>query len=555
MRVDGKSYNVEEPPAIDHRRKHLVEVVVDRVVVRANQRTRIADAVEAALDLGRGVLHVAHVDDAKPEPEWRVERYSQHFACDQLRPQFRAAQPAPFFVQQSARLVPDLRGARRPARGQPGAADPRCEALAARRGRWPPGRTWRTNRSFLRFAEAIARHVGFSLDTPFEQLTPAQQRAVLHGTGEAWIPLDATARADDEAAERSGDVTLPVQGLFPPSTRRRASAPLPAAARSSGQRSPLLRLPRLALRDDAAAVPLPVRGEHTDARRTGRPAARRDAGAVQGTEADEGRQQQVAGELLREIRNRLQFLVDVGLDYLTLGRPAPTLSGGESQRIRLASQIGSGLTGVLYVLDEPTIGLHPRDNRRLLERLQHLRDLGNTLILVEHDREVIARGRLPARLRPRRRRPRRRDHRPRHAEAGAAGEGVADRTIPLREEGDSRADESATCRRERRQCRTASVRWSSRAPARTTCKNIDVAFPARRLHRRHRRQRLGQEFAGQRGPVQDAGPPAAPRPHRRPPPTTTSSAWSRSTRSSTSIRTRSATRRRPTRRPTPASST
>src|SRR5204863_678872 len=101
-------------------------------------------------------------------------------------------------------------------------------------------------------------------------------------------------------------------------------------------------------------------------------------------------QQRVAGELLREITNRVQFLVDVGLDYLTLSRSAPTLSGGESQRIRLASQIGSGLTGVLYVLDEPTIGLHPRDNRRLLQALQHLRDLGNTLILVEHDREVIA---------------------------------------------------------------------------------------------------------------------------------------------------------------------
>src|SRR5205085_11168133 len=100
-------------------------------------------------------------------------------------------------------------------------------------------------------------------------------------------------------------------------------------------------------------------------------------------------QQQVAGELLREVRNRLKFLVDVGLDYLTLNRGAPTLSGGESQRIRLASQIGSGLTGVLYVLDEPTIGLHPRDNRRLLGALQRLRDLGNTLIVVEHDREVI----------------------------------------------------------------------------------------------------------------------------------------------------------------------
>src|SRR5215475_10480091 len=100
-------------------------------------------------------------------------------------------------------------------------------------------------------------------------------------------------------------------------------------------------------------------------------------------------QQQIAGEVLREVKNRVKFLVDVGLDYVTLSRATPTLSGGESQRIRLASQIGSGLTGVLYVLDEPTIGLHPRDNRRLLQALEHLRDLGNTLILVEHDREVI----------------------------------------------------------------------------------------------------------------------------------------------------------------------
>src|SRR5437868_6961707 len=102
------------------------------------------------------------------------------------------------------------------------------------------------------------------------------------------------------------------------------------------------------------------------------------------------RERKIAGELVREVRNRLQFLVDVGLEYLTLARPAPTLSGGESQRIRLASQVGSGLTGVLYVLDEPTIGLHPRDNRRLIKALEKLRDLGNTLVLVEHDREVIA---------------------------------------------------------------------------------------------------------------------------------------------------------------------
>jgi excinuclease ABC subunit A len=144
------------------------------------------------------------------------------------------------------------------------------------------------------------------------------------------------------------------------------------------------------LRDDAAAACFPF-GEGRPALTLGELSEQPLSKALELFKALEltPAQQQVAGELLREVRNRMQFLVDVGLDYLTLGRPGPTLSGGESQRIRLASQIGSGLTGVLYVLDEPTIGLHPRDNARLLGALQHLRDLGNTLILVEHDREVI----------------------------------------------------------------------------------------------------------------------------------------------------------------------
>jgi excinuclease ABC subunit A len=231
---------------------------------------------------------------------------------------------------------------------------------------------------FLPFAEAIARHGGFSLDTPFAGLTPPQQRAVLHGTGEAWLSLN----------KRDGQAPVRVQykGLFPavaeaarlsPSFRQRLEHLVGEVPCSTCHGS--------RLRADAASVRFENRtiGQLGDRplgeslrlfRELKLPAA----------------QQQVAGEVLREIRNRLQFLVDVGLDYLTLSRSAPTLSGGEAQRIRLASQIGSGLTGVLYVLDEPTIGLHPRDNQRLLKALQNLRDLGNTMILVEHDREVIA---------------------------------------------------------------------------------------------------------------------------------------------------------------------
>jgi excinuclease ABC subunit A len=374
MRVDGQSYNVEEPPTIDHRRKHRIEVVVDRLVVRPQQRTRVADAVEAALDLGRGVLHIVKVDDQKPEPEWTVERFSQHFACDRCGRSFEPLNPHHFSFNSPLGWCPACEGLgvqkgaspalllRDPARSL------RDGALAA----WPP---LTEDSPFLPFAEALAHHVGFALDTPFAELEPAHQQSILNGTGETWLPLSREKRA----------VRFQYKGLFPAldeasrvsSTYRQKLDHLVsdvACTTCHGSR----------LRADAAACRFL---DHTLGELGNVPLdeALRLFKALQLSDAH----RQVAGELLREVRNRLQFLVDVGLDYLTLNRAAPTLSGGESQRIRLASQIGSGLTGVLYVLDEPTIGLHPRDNRRLLQALIHLRDLGNTLVLVEHDREVI----------------------------------------------------------------------------------------------------------------------------------------------------------------------
>jgi excinuclease ABC subunit A len=382
LRVDGTSYSVEEPPAIDHRRKHVVEVVVDRVVVRANQRSRIADGVETGLSLGRGLLHVAYVDDKKPEPEWRVEKYSLQFACDRCGRSFEPLNPHHFSFNSALGWCPACEGL-----GVQQGASPallirdatrslRDGALAA----WPD---LNENKMFLRFAEALAGHAAFSLDTPFEKLAPAQQRVILQGSGDAWIPLEETAGKPP--------VRFQYKGLFPaideaarvsPAYRQRLDHLVSEVA------CPVCHGSRL--RDDAAAVrfsfgadlPALTLGELTDIPLD-------DALSLfKGLQLAK-EQQAVAGDLLRETRDRMQFLVDVGLDYLTLGRPGPTLSGGESQRIRLASQIGSGLTGVLYVLDEPTIGLHPRDNRRLLGALQHLRDLGNTLVLVEHDREVI----------------------------------------------------------------------------------------------------------------------------------------------------------------------
>jgi excinuclease ABC subunit A len=391
FRVDGKSYSVDEPPSIDHRRKHSVEVIVDRIAVNAKQRTRIADAVEAALDLGRGIMHVAHVDPNRDESQWKVERFSQLLACERCGRSFEQLNPHHFSFNSPLGWCPTCEGLG----VQQGAnvtlliRDPQKSLREGAISAWPE---LVPENPFTRFAEAVAAHVGFSLDTPFGQLDPAHQRAVLHGTGDAWISLE----HGTGNSERGTKKTTPRCEFRAPSFQYKGLFPaIDEAARVSvacRQRLDHLisEIPCSVcggsrLRDDAAAV----RFDNLTLGQMGDQPLAQTLQRFKDLKLTKA-QQQVAGEVLREIKNRLQFLVDVGLDYLSLSRPGPTLSGGEAQRIRLASQIGSGLTGVLYVLDEPTIGLHPRDNERLLRALKHLRGLGNMLVLVEHDREVIS---------------------------------------------------------------------------------------------------------------------------------------------------------------------
>ena len=389
LRVDGRSSSVEEPPAIDHRRKHGIEVIVDRLVVRRSQRGRLADTVEAALDLGRGVIHIAHVDSERPEPEWKVERYSQHFACDRCGRSFEPLNPHHFSFNSPLGWCPTCEGLGFQRGANPAVLirDPRRSLRDGAIAAWPPPSE---DTPFIRFAEALARHGCFSLDTSFEKLEPAQQRLILHGTGDAWITLEREAatpgkRRAKGQIRKAGGVKFQYKGLLPAvDEASRVSFVYRHKLDDVVSEVPCQACAGSRLRDDAAACRFL---DHTLGELCGWP-LRRTLHFFKNLSLT-AEQRQVAGELLREITNRLQFLVDVGLDYLTLSRQTPTLSGGESQRIRLASQIGSGLTGVLYVLDEPTIGLHPRDNRRLLQALNHLRDLGNTLVLVEHDREVI----------------------------------------------------------------------------------------------------------------------------------------------------------------------
>ncbi|MFM7162448.1 MAG: excinuclease ABC subunit UvrA, partial [Planctomycetaceae bacterium] len=383
VRVNGQTCTLDEPPELDRRSRHVVEIVIDRVTVGSGTRKRFAESVEQALDQGRGWLRVAHVDDSRPEANWRVDSYSLHRACTQCGDSFDNLTPNKFSFNSVLGWCPTCEGL-----GTQQGTD--LSALVGDSTRtlaeggvtaWPNPQE---NRLFGRVLSAIARETGLPLDVPFERLDARHKRIVLSGLGERWI----TVPTDSRPASEGGGPGFQVQykGLNPAleelghinySFQQRlmnvvGEVPCPAC---QGSR----------LRSDAAAVRLSDRTLQEVTQMPLDEALR----FLKGLKL-KAAEKRVAADLLREVTGRLGFLVEVGLDYLTLGRAMPTLSGGESQRIRLAGQVGRSLTGVLYVLDEPTIGLHPRDNGRLLQALRSLRDLGNTVLLVEHDREVLA---------------------------------------------------------------------------------------------------------------------------------------------------------------------
>ena len=391
VRIDGSTYRLEDVPNIDRKRKHLIEVVVDRVTA-GQSRSRLASSVEQAFDLGRGFIRIAHVDDNVSEEHWRVDSYSLHFACQQCGRGFEQLTPHNFSFNSPLGWCPGCEGL-----GVQQGTDlsalinePKKSLADGAVTAWPDVAS---SPLFHVMLTALAQQFGIPLDVPYERLDPRHKRLVLHGTGERWIDFCGEIGRQGDGKKSTRPITAsphhPIRfqykGLYPAieeagrvsySYRHRLFGMTGEVACSACDGS--------RLRDDAANVRL--RG-FTLQQLCELPLdeALRFLKTLKLTGSDK----KIAGDLLSEATHRLSFLIDVGLNYLSLARTLPTLSGGECQRIRLAGQIGRALTGVLYVLDEPTIGLHPRDNGRLLTALKKLRELGNTLILVEHDREVL----------------------------------------------------------------------------------------------------------------------------------------------------------------------
>ena len=374
-RIDGIVVDLDEAPELDKNKKHDIDVVVDRFKVRDDIQIRLAESFETAIELTGGVATIAFMD----EPERDPLVFSSLFACPQCGHSIDQLEPRMFSFN------------------NPAGACNTCDGLGvksyfdeSRVVQFPESslsegaiRGWdRRNLYYFHMLNSLAKHYGFDIDTPFEALNEEHRKAILHGSGKEEINFQ-------YVNDRGFSVTRqhPFEGIIPNMERRyrdsdSMSVREELAKYLSTKACPACHGTRL--RKDARHVFVEDRNLPSI---TSMPVG--DALVYFETLNLPGRRGEIASKILQEIRARLGFLVDVGLNYLTLDRSAETLSGGEAQRIRLASQIGAGLVGVMYILDEPSIGLHQRDNERLLNTLTHLRDLGNTVIVVEHDEDAI----------------------------------------------------------------------------------------------------------------------------------------------------------------------
>ncbi|MBY6153194.1 excinuclease ABC subunit UvrA [Vannielia litorea] len=379
VKVDGAFHELDDAPKLDKKYRHDIDVVVDRIVVKEGIETRLADSFRTALDLAQGIAILETAVAADEEPE-RIT-FSENFACPVSGFTIPEIEPRLFSFNAPFGACPECDGL-----GVELFFDERLvvpdQALKIADGALAP---WRKGKSpyFLQTIQAIAKHYEFDKNARWKDLPAHVQQVFLYGSGEEEIKF----RYDEGG--RVYEISRPFEGVIPNMERRYRETDsnwIREEFERFQNNRPCGACNGYRLREEALAVK--IAGDHVGqvVQKSIREAL---AWIDAAPESLTKQKNEIARAILKEIRERLGFLNNVGLEYLTLSRSSGTLSGGESQRIRLASQIGSGLTGVLYVLDEPSIGLHQRDNGRLLETLKNLRDQGNTVIVVEHDEEAI----------------------------------------------------------------------------------------------------------------------------------------------------------------------
>nr|WP_223298376.1 excinuclease ABC subunit UvrA [Candidatus Planktophila versatilis] len=376
-RVDGEIIQLTEPPKLKKQEKHTIEVVIDRLTAKAESKSRLTDSIETALKLGNGLVLLDFVDAKSGEKE---HTYSEHLACHDCNLSFEELEPRSFSFNSPFGACEECSGI-----GTKLEVDEELiipdDSISINEGAIAPWAGGQSSEYFLRLLEALALELKFSLDNPWKKLSVKAKEAIMNG-----FDYEVHVKYKNRYG-RVRNYSTGFEGVIPFIHRRHGETDsdysrdkyeaymreTPCPACKGARLKPEVLAVTLGGKSIAEVCALSID----------------DCATFLKQVTLNKREAQIAERVMKEVHARLGFLLDVGLDYLSLDRPAATLSGGEAQRIRLATQIGSGLVGVLYVLDEPSIGLHQRDNRRLIETLTRLRDLGNTLIVVEHDEETI----------------------------------------------------------------------------------------------------------------------------------------------------------------------
>ncbi len=373
MRVDGEIYDASEEPELEKNKKHTIEVVIDRLIIREGIRQRLADSLETALKLGEGVVYVQVVDG-------ELLMFSQNFACIDCGVSLPELAPRMFSFNSPFGACPACSGIGSQMEFDEELVMP-DPSLSVAQGVFAP-LSKNLNSYAMCQMDGVLRKYGCTIDTPFSKLKKKVQDILLYGSGEECFEY-----GYENMYGEYKEYYNPFEGVMPLLSRRYRESDSDEMRESYENYMTVTPCPvchGARLKPETLAVTVGGKSIHEATQLT-----IRDADVFFSSLDLTPREQKIAAQILKEIHARLGFLVHVGLDYLTLSRAAGTLSGGEAQRIRLATQIGSGLVGVLYILDEPSIGLHQRDNDRLLDALKRLRDLGNTLIVVEHDEDTM----------------------------------------------------------------------------------------------------------------------------------------------------------------------